>query len=285
MAILALACVTGFGQELKKTTPTLSVGDVTLNCAQSGSWDFSTAVEMKDGVEYLTISIQNPSESVPPCFSISFSIPQKDLHHLWMPNGSGRCQIGPDWGAAYSSNLAQGMPLYEFFNDNNANRLTVSCDEVFRDVQAKMGLREENCLIIGSMTFFTVPEAPMKSYKTTVRFDTRDIFWARSARESADWMSVSAGCDPCPVPQAAYEPLYSSWYQFHQNLFAKDIEEEASIAVGLGMKTIIIDDGWQTDDTNRGYAFCGDWKVSGNRFPDMPSHVRKVQDMGMKYVV
>ena len=51
------------------------------------------------------------------------------------------------------------------------------------------------------------------------------------------------------------------------------------------MKGIIVDDGWQTDDTNRGYAFCGDWKISKNRFPDMRSHVENIHKLGMKYIV
>ena len=51
------------------------------------------------------------------------------------------------------------------------------------------------------------------------------------------------------------------------------------------MKVLIVDDGWQTDDTNRGYAFCGDWQISPRRFPDMPAHVRRVHEMGLKYIV
>ena len=51
------------------------------------------------------------------------------------------------------------------------------------------------------------------------------------------------------------------------------------------MKGIIVDDGWQTDDNKRGYAFCGDWEISRRRFPDMPAHVAKIHELGMKYVV
>ena len=78
---------------------------------------------------------------------------------------------------------------------------------------------------------------------------------------------------------AAFKPLYSSWYCFHQDVFAKDIEAECAAAADLGMKTVIVDDGWQTDDTNRGYAFCGDWEVSRRRFPDMAAHVKRVQEI------
>ena len=51
------------------------------------------------------------------------------------------------------------------------------------------------------------------------------------------------------------------------------------------MKVVIVDDGWQTDDNNRGYSYCGDWQVSTNRFPDFAAHVKKVHDMGMKYMI
>lgn len=285
MVVLALCCFVGGGQEFNSRIHTASAGDLVLSCENPGGWSFNTDLKLKDSVEYLEISIDCPAESLPPCFSISFAVPQKDIQHLFQSNGSGRCAISPDWSANYSSNLSFGMPLYEFFNDNNRNRLTISCDELYRDVQANMGLREENCLIVGSMKFFTVPEAPMQSYSLTVRLDARDVFWAQSVREAADWMSVSAECEPCPVPVAAYNPLYSSWYQFHQNVYASDIEEELEIASALGMKTVIIDDGWQTDDNNRGYAFCGDWQVSGNRFPDMKSHVARVRDLGVKYMM
>jgi alpha-galactosidase len=104
-------------------------------------------------------------------------------------------------------------------------------------------------------------------------------------REAVAWVEKTAGIVPCRVPEAACDPLYSSWYNFHQDVFAADIESELAIAAKLGMKTFIVDDGWQTDDTNRGYAFCGDWQVSKRRFPDMAAHVKRVQDLGIKYMM
>src|SRR5699024_9968263 len=53
----------------------------------------------------------------------------------------------------------------------------------------------------------------------------------------------------------------------------------------LGFRTVIVDDGWQTDDTNRGYAFCGDWKVAEKKIKDMRAHVERVHQMGMKYLL
>ena len=268
-----------------ETISTPAAGDVILHCDHPGSWAFQTSLESKGGKDFLTVELRSETPATPPQFSLSFSVPQRDIHHMWTVNASARFNILPGWAAGAKTNLAVGMPLYAFFSDNNASRLVIACDEVFRDVQAVMGLREEGCRIVGSLTFFTVPEAPAEQYRVTVCLDSRDVFWAESIREAALWMGTSSGCTPCRVPDAAYEPLYSSWYQFHQQVEQQAIEEECRLAAGLGMKTLIVDDGWQTDDNNRGYAFCGDWKVSRNRFPDFPAHVKRVQKMGIKYMM
>ena len=51
------------------------------------------------------------------------------------------------------------------------------------------------------------------------------------------------------------------------------------------MDTVIIDDGWQTDDNNRGYAYCGDWEVTPTKFPDMREFVDRVHAEGMKVML
>lgn len=40
---------------------------------------------------------------------------------------------------------------------------------------------------------------------------------------------------------------------------------------------------WQTNDSNRGYAYCGDWEAI--RIPDMSKLVESVHSLGMKYVM
>ena len=113
----------------------------------------------------------------------------------------------------------------------------------------------------GGIGWFETPEAPISHYETRVRFDARAKGFADAVREAVAWIEKTAGIVPCRVPDAACDPLYSSWYNFHQDVFAADIESELAIAAKLGMKTFILDDGWQMEDTSRGYAFCGDWQV------------------------
>lgn len=53
----------------------------------------------------------------------------------------------------------------------------------------------------------------------------------------------------------------SLWYSFHQELSAEEILEECALSRAMGMRTVIIDDGWQTADNSRGYDYCGDWQL------------------------
>ena len=51
------------------------------------------------------------------------------------------------------------------------------------------------------------------------------------------------------------------------------------------MDLVIVDDGWQSADGVCTYASCGDWEVAPNRSLDMASHVKRIHDMGMKYML
>ena len=270
---------------LERKVESRSVGTVTLNCDSPGDWVFDMLVDNDNDKEIVTIKMSSPSPQIPPRFSVLMSVPQIDMNHLWNGRNADRCQLRPDWSANFRSHLAVDMPVYAFLNDNNENRLTVVSSEPLRDVSATMGLREENCMIVANLSYFNTPEAPIERYETKIMLDRRPVFWSDAVRDGVEWMVREAGIKSVDPPAEAFEPLYSSWYQFHQNVSDKAIEEECRKAADLGMKTIIVDDGWQTDDNNRGYAFCGDWQVSKNRFPDFPGHVKKVQEMGLKYML
>ena len=56
-----------------------------------------------------------------------------------------------------------------------------------------------------------------------------------------------------------------------------------TVAKQLGFESIIVDDGWQTLDSRRGYAFTGDWEPE--RMPDMKGFVDGCHDLGVKVVL
>lgn len=261
-----------------------AVGTIRIACSNNNVWRLKPSMTKADGVELLTLDFTADAPAAPARTEVEFSLPQKDIYQLWTA-GSDNTHLSPNWMAYYESSLASNMPLYTLMNNNDGNRLTIAADEVKRLVKMNLGLREEGAVIYCRMTLFDQPEAPLDSYRVVLRLDNRPCFWADAAREAADWMTRSAGIKPCFVPDDAFAPLYSSWYQFHQDVSDKAIEAECKEAKALGMKTIIVDDGWQTDDNNRGYAYCGDWQVSKRRFSNFASHIKKVHKMGMKYML
>ena len=274
MTILALAAVTLF-----------SFGEVEVACEKPGEWTIAAErVEAGEGVETLKLVLEAPSAAVPPKFTVSWRIPQVDIQNLWAVNEP-YCGLRANWGGAYYSALSYHQPVYVCFNADDRSRFAVAASECARHLTFKGGVREEGSFIESSFIYFDSVEAPMTRYETEIRFDTRPLFFGDAVRDAVAWVERSAGIVPCVPPSAAFDPLYSTWYDFHQDLHAADVEAECALAAKLGMKTIIVDDGWQTDDTGRGYAYCGDWQVSTNRFPDFAAHVAKVQAMGMKYMV
>lgn len=264
---------------------TACAGEIKVVCQQPGDWKFALQVDSIDGKEILSVVLTSDSLRLPPRFDVVISVPQLDIHHLWRPGDMDRCQLRPDWMGYYSSHLAFDMPLYAFINCNNANRLTVAASELLRNVDAQFGLVEEGSTLLGKLSYFNGPQTQMTRYETKIMLDPRSVMWSEAIKEGAGWMTAEAALESVAAREEAFAPLYSTWYNFHQNVTADRIERECLEASRLGMKTIILDDGWQTDDNNRGYAFCGDWQVSHNRFPDFASHVKRVQDMGMKYMV
>ena len=275
--------------DVRATASDVRAGRVEIICAKPEGWRFSlTRVEANGDLEIVRVTAESRRPAVPPRFDVKVTFPSVDMPHLWKPeysyDGARPCWSSADTRPSRTS-FAWWTPVYCLHNANDLNRFTMATSEYVREVPYSPAIREETLEASHKLTFFPDPVAPMAHYETLIRLDRRAIFYGQAIEEATAWILASHGERAAETPPAAFAPLYSTWYSFHQNVFDHDIEAECAEAVKLGMKTLIVDDGWQTDDTNRGYAFCGDWQVSTNRFPDMRSHVAKVRAMGMKYLV
>lgn len=259
--------------------------DVCVTCSSPGSWTITTEKSVPvAGVEEFDIRLSSPSDAVPPPFDVTFDVPQQDAHHKWTARAE-NASMPPNWGCETTSRLCDSIPLVAFLNDGDRNRILLAASEARRMVRMEAGLREEDCRIVFKVSFFTEPESPISSYAVKIRIDRRDVFFGTAISEGVSWIERVSGLAPAVVPETAFEPVYSTWYSFHQNVADREIEAECAEAAKLGMKTVIVDDGWQTDDNGRGYAYTGDWEISRRRFPDMAAHVKRVHALGMKYMV
>ena len=262
------------------------VGDVTLVCPSSGTWRVTMTREAGQAPETdeLVIRLESDVEASPPRFTVGFSVPQEDIHFIWHA-GAEDLRLPPKWHSGQVSTLASGMPLLTLMNANDGNRLSFAASESVLPVRCRAGLKEEDCTVPCALAFFEQPVAPVRAYSVRIRLDRRSRRWDRTVEELTDWIGKAGGYRAMRVPEAARDPLYSTWYAFTQDVTAEKIEDEARRAARLGMKTLILDDGWQTDEKGRAYERCGDLTVSSAKFPDgMAAHVKRVQACGIKYM-
>ena len=97
-------------------------------------------------------------------------------------------------------------------------------------------MREEDCRIVWKLDFFTEPESPIRNYSVSLRFDMRDVFFGTAIEEGSDWIGRAAHLVPSASPETAFEPVYSSWYSFHQDVTDREIEAECAEAAKLGTR-------------------------------------------------
>lgn len=265
----------------------LGATEVNVDCNDPSGWRFDVAtMSLEAGVEVVHIVAKSDVEAPPPKFSVKWFMSQRDIHHVWSADST---HYGIPWGTPFSAELTSWMPLYAFLDANDHSRMTVACSESCRKTEFRARINEKRMGFDCSFRFFTVPEAPMKEYAVEIRLDSRNVFYGDAIGDASEWMLSSAGIRPMETPESAFDPLYSTWYTFHQDVSDALVEEECALAAELGMRTLITDDGWQIDEpigkrTEVGYMFCGDWKA-GRNFPDMAAHVKRVHALGFKYML
>ncbi len=217
-------------------------------------------------------------------FAIAWSTPIVGIMYAWQPKGRTAHYLDPDWCGPVSHMISNGSPVHAHYDGQGINKYTIALSEAKMLTQIRNGVVEENGNL--QIKFYVGTQQFTNKYETeiTVRIDERPIPVYKAIADVSKWWE-EIGIKPTYVPSAAKEPCYSFWYSYHQNINEKDVEEECKRAKALGFDVCIVDDGWQTDDVGRGYAYCGDWEPCPSKFPDMAAHVKRVHDIGMKYLL
>ena len=240
----------------------------------------------ENGIKHFTVHAKLSEKAVPEKFSVQFEIPHIECFSVWSPYLSHCRRIGPDWGPSTTyANIASSMPVQSVLSVDGNNRLTLAIDDAMSPTAIKTGVREEDGNIVVTFTFFTETTTAIEEYSATVRVDTRDIPFYDAVYDVVRWWENECGYTPLSVPEHAKLPMNSMWYSYHQNLDSESIVREARLAKELGMESIIVDDGWQTDNLGRGYAYCGDWELATTKIPNMREVVDRVHAEGVKLIL
>ncbi|WP_283749994.1 glycoside hydrolase family 36 protein [Bacillus cereus] len=239
----------------------------------------------ENGVLFVHIHIGSEQPIQFPKVNLVWHHPIVDIQSYWHPGSSRSKSFGVDWDGGFSSKATVLAPVGCFYNQEGRNRLAVAYSNAMDTVNFNLGVHEETGTMKAQITLFTEPSKVQSSYDGVIRVDMRDIPYYQAIQDISVWYEEMDGYGPSFVPETAKLPMYSTWYSFHQDISDDEIEKQCEIAKQLGCGAVIVDDGWQTEDDHRGYAYCGDWEVSPKRIVGMREHVERVHDLGMKYLL
>ena len=240
--------------------------------------------KVANDVNIATITLSAKTAQQPPKFTLNWKTPSIDVAGVWTPAFNVDYIIPADWSSKkLESMLTRNAPVYTLFGHDDVNRYTVSVDDAINLVHMSAKIREEDSFIYHEIEFLSEKHKKVKQYQVKVRLDTRAVPFYQSLNDVAKWWQQDSRYTPTFVPDDALEPMYSTWYSYHQSVEHESLLAEAKVAASLGYKAIIVDDGWQTNDSNRGYAYTGDWKPE--RLTNIKSFVDDIHQLGMKAIL
>ncbi len=240
----------------------------------------------KDGFLYINVHITLPQTMSPALTKIAWSMPTVNSFSAWGPLLRDDRSLTPMWNKRTShSRLAEGIPILQLISKTDTNTLCFASSDTTIPMSVGAGARPTGALIDFEVNLFTSLVAPISEYNAVWRIDMRPIPYYDAIYDAVKWWEEDYGLKPAHVPDAARMPMDSLWYSFNQDLKADEIIEECRLAKPLGMDTVIIDDGWQTEDNSGGYGYCGDWQVARGKMGDMKELVDRLHEIGIKVML
>ena len=236
-----------------------------------------------DGLDLVKLTLTSSQPAVPPRLVLSLDVPCIDIHGRWHPGTLHARHIPPDWAPGLRSDITRGAPVVCLFGLSGRNRLTVACSETLQPVRMWAGVHEETAEVRCRIELFGGQEQPTVCREASIRIDARHLPWQQSLAEVAGWWERIPEHQPRTVPDAARRPMYSTWYSLHQKVEPAAVLTQCRLARELGCAGVIVDDGWQTRDSSRGYAYAGDWEPQ--RVGDMAALVEQVHGLGMTFLL
>jgi len=241
-------------------------------------------MDQEDGISTLHFSLSAEEAIQPQALKLVWKIPAINLRGTWASNYDHTKRIYAEWESTLvKSRVAFETPVLGLYTHDDANLHTFACSDALNLVHMGAGLREESSWVYCSIELFAERMAMMQNFEFSIRLDSRKIRYEESLKDVGEWWAGPVGYPPMPAPDIARMPMYSTWHNYHQEIEESTLLSECKKAATLGYKTIIVDDGWQTKDNKRGYAFTGDWQA--DRFADMRGFVDQLHALDMKIIL
>jgi len=238
--------------------------------------------EIEPRLHLIHVKLISETPATPAPLKLTWRYPIVDIQAMWNSGCDSKRWLSRPWEITVQSQVTKDAPVVSLYNLAGDNRLTFACSDVLNHIESTAAIDESTSTFSCHLHFFAHPTAPLCQYRATLRLDRRARPYHQSLRDVEAWWTSQPNITPSFVPDVARLPMYSTWYSFHKELTDTEVEKQCRLAKELGCDAVIIDDGWQTEDNNDGYAYCGDWEVCQKKFPDMAAHIARLHQMGMK---
>lgn len=218
---------------------------------------------------------------------VCIDVPACDIQEMWMPSWVAPRQ-DRKWNLGAESAPQCDIPFVAYFNTAGTNAFSIGVDSLRWDSEIRSRLNQERGCWEVTVTVNAGEGRSLEPFAVTL--DRRAVVWTDAL---ADWRR-SLNVPRCAYPEAAWKPVYCSWYAVHAAVTQDWTERTAKIAADLGFKTFILDDGWSYDEMKRvnprtirtWYRDTGKWdSFSRAKFPDFPAHRRRMREFGLNYLV
>ena len=247
----------------------------------SYSYQDNFSAELRHDGAYSRLAIPCPGTTA--ILKIAFAVPIIDMQGFWTPEmRTPAARL--EWNITARSAGQRSFPYLAFLNSQGVNRLSLGLTDLADDTEIRAKMNQERCTYdITIQTALTPQSRPFE-----LILDERPEEWTKIL---ADWRAVLA-LPETHFPEAAWEPVYCTWYAVHAAVTQDWVEKSAAKAAELGFGTLIIDDGWCFDAMKRvtpdtlgsWYEWIGDWEISKRKFPDFASHRRRIRELGLNYL-
>ena len=219
------------------------------------------------------------------CVTATMQIPLVDVFACWHSALTPGLTNRIPWVDRISCGAQMNYPFYALVSRNGRVKAAFSSTDIIDDCEITFAINQEKCT--GELTFLIAVSPETQPFTLLLDLNSRPLTDALKAwRSKLDLPQLA-------YPAGAYEPVYCTWYVVHGEVNQAFVEETCPIAKELGFGTLIVDDGWCYDENKRvspktivnWYESVGDWNVSAVKFPQFREHVKRVQALGMNYLL
>ena len=220
-------------------------------------------------------------------FSIKWSAHMQGILSCWTPIAKRDREVKQWFGPNTNfSNIYYGAPILSVIDQGDKNFSTVAVSDAVNPVRMTFAVNDfEEKENLDFHIYLFEEGCTEESYTIRIRIDERDIPYYDAIASVSNWWKEFYPIDRIRTENGEL-PLYSTWYNYHQNPTQESLEKEMAEAVKCGFKSLIIDDGWSYEGVGTGdYCNCGNWNVTDTKFPDFGAFVKYLHELGIKAAV